>query len=86
MDRPITHQELHLAITQAPKKKSSGADGIAAEFYQWGINIIQEDLVQLYNDFLMTGRTPRTHARGTLVCIPKTIIHKNSTTFDLSPS
>jgi hypothetical protein len=40
MDRPITLQELQLAIAQAPKNKSPEADGITAEFYQWGIDIL----------------------------------------------
>jgi hypothetical protein len=42
---PITSHELQLTITQAPKTKSPGADGITAEFYQWGIDILQNDLL-----------------------------------------
>jgi hypothetical protein len=71
MDRPKTLQELQLAIAQAPKNKSPGADGITAEFYQWGIDILQNDLLQLYNDLFATGRTTYTHARALIVCIPK---------------
>ena len=64
MDRPITLQELQLAIAQAPRNKSPGADGITAEFYQWGIDILQNDLLQLYNDFFATVSTTHTHASG----------------------
>jgi hypothetical protein len=35
LDAPITHHELYTAISQAPKHKSPGEDGITAEFYQW---------------------------------------------------
>jgi hypothetical protein len=57
---------------QAPKTKSPGADGIRAEFYQWGIDILQKDLLQLYNDFFATGQITQGHAHGIIVCIPKT--------------
>lgn len=46
----ITSHELQVATMQAPKNKSPGADGITAEFYQWDIDILQNDLLRLYND------------------------------------
>ena len=46
----ITSNELQVATMQAPKNKSPGADGITAEFYQWDIDILQNDLLRLYND------------------------------------
>jgi hypothetical protein len=71
LDRPITLQELQIAIAQAPRNKSPGIDGITAEFYQWGANIVQ-DLLHMYNDYFETERTSQTFAKGVIVCISKT--------------
>jgi hypothetical protein len=63
MDAQITPQELNTAIAQAPppKKKSPGLDGIIAEFYTWGEEIIQDDLLYMYNEFLSAGCLAHAH-------------------------
>jgi hypothetical protein len=55
LEQPITLAELQAAINQAPKNKSPGADGLTAEFYQWGIEILQNEILELYNTFFYNG-------------------------------
>jgi hypothetical protein len=71
MDAPITTNELTAAIMRAPKNKSPGLDGIIAEFYKWGHDIIKEDLLNMYNGFLSTGSLPSMYKQGIIVCLPK---------------
>jgi hypothetical protein len=47
LEQRITLTELQAAINQAPKNKSPGADGLTAEFYQWGTEILQHELLEL---------------------------------------
>jgi hypothetical protein len=71
MEKTITYQELTVAKTQAPKRKSPGEDGIAAELYGWGKDMMSEDMLQLYNNFLQSGTIPSLQTRGIIVCLPK---------------
>jgi hypothetical protein len=57
MDQTITYTELAEAMKQAPKRKSPGEDGIAAELYERGREIMS-DLTQLYNNFFHSGTVP----------------------------
>jgi hypothetical protein len=66
--RPFLSISLHFSSRRTRKNYVSHT---TAEFYQWGIDIIQHDLLQMYNEFFTTGRTTPPFARGIIVCIPK---------------
>lgn len=67
MDVPFASQELATDIAQAPKNKSPGIDGIITEFYTWGQDIFQDELLTMYNEFLSTGYIQSTQTQGVFV-------------------
>jgi hypothetical protein len=71
IDTEITYKELRTAVIQAPKRKSPGLDGISSELYEWGLDIMKEDMERLYNYYFRTGEIPNMHKRGIIVCLPK---------------
>jgi mannosylglycoprotein endo-beta-mannosidase len=76
MEKDITYQQLRMAVIQAPKRKSPGSDGISSEFYEWGVDIMKDDMFKLYNHFFQTGDIPTTQKMGVIVCLPKHTVVK----------
>lgn len=69
--KPIDLNELQEALQQASKKKSPGPDGLTYEFYCTFFDEIKNDLLKLFNLFLM-GEIPNTaFVEGIVTLIPK---------------
>lgn len=55
---PITDDELFTVINNSAKKKSPGPDGLTYEFYKKHFDLLKDDLLKLFNDFLIGGVRP----------------------------
>ena len=67
----ITLDDILTAIKSLANEKSSGCDGLTAEFYKTFCNVIGNDLVEvIYNGF-QKGELSITMRRGVIVLIPK---------------
>lgn len=51
---PITREEIQIAISQWPNNKSPGPEGFLGEFYKTFINILTEDLFQVFRHVMLT--------------------------------
>jgi hypothetical protein len=71
LEKGITYHELRTAVIQAPKGKSPGADGISSELYEWELEIMKDDMLQLYNHFFQTGDITSIKKKGVIICLPK---------------
>jgi hypothetical protein len=69
---PINNMELQDAIKHLAARKALGEDGLTAEFYKWGKDIMINELSELYNEMFQTGQMIQQMKQGTIVCVPKT--------------
>jgi Reverse transcriptase (RNA-dependent DNA polymerase) len=82
--QPITRDEIEKTLIQCQKKKSPGPDGLNYEFYIKNFNVLGDDLVHIFNNFLENPRSiPKKFSEGAIILIPK---NKNIATIeDLRP-
>ena len=71
LDATITKQELETAITRSAVRKAPGEDGLTAELYRWGKDIMQTELLEMYNEMFQNGQMTPQMTQGIIVCIPK---------------
>ncbi|KAE8737584.1 hypothetical protein FOCC_FOCC016953 [Frankliniella occidentalis] len=71
LNRPITSEEVLLAVRRSPKRKSPGQDGITAEFYAAAWTVIGESLTEVMNDMWQRQLVPGEMTKGTITLIPK---------------
>lgn len=70
--RPITEEEIFNTLKSCKKKKSPGPDGLNYEFYIKNFEIVKEELIKIFNDYLVGAeRPPREFSAGVI-----TLIHK----------
>ena len=55
LDKPVSKEELEIAITKLQKKKSPGPDGIPAEFYQTFWHLIKDIYFEFVNEVKKTA-------------------------------
>ena len=68
---PITLQELKDAIFSLKNNRVPGPDGISIEFYKVMFDLIGEDLVNLFNIYMMNGRMSAKMKAGLIKLVPK---------------
>jgi len=68
---PITKEELHAALLSSPRHKSPGDDGLTAEFYIASYEILEEDMLAVFNHMLEHRTVSRSHKTGVMVLVPK---------------
>lgn len=69
-NEPFTGQELDDAVGLI-RGTAPGRDGIHAKFLKWGIDLMREELLRMYNICLETGTVPSTWKIATIIPIPK---------------
>jgi len=58
LNEPFTLEEVIRSVSQLPVGKSTGIDGIPAEFFKTTIHDIAPILLLLFNQILQTGSIP----------------------------
>lgn len=66
--------ELKEVIHQMENEKSPGNDGMPIEFYKTFYDILENDLLQLYNILFIEKNTTKTMQQAIITLIPKKII------------
>lgn len=80
LTRPITVDEMFTVLKLCAHKKSPGPDGLNYEFYLKHFDLIKDDLVVLFNEYLSgTKKPPRDFTAGII-----TLIHKGNDKNDLN--
>jgi hypothetical protein len=70
--RPITLEEIRLTLRSCTKKKSPGPDGLSYEFYIKNFELLGEELLKLFNEFLGNpNNIPSSFSDGIITLIPK---------------
>ena len=68
---PISTDEVKAVITSLKKNKSPGVDGIPNEFYQAFNDVIADDLAEVFNDMIGSGRMTVSQRTSLVSLIPK---------------
>ncbi|KAJ8034902.1 hypothetical protein HOLleu_21924 [Holothuria leucospilota] len=71
LDEPISLVELNKAVSRAASNKSPGSDGLPYEFYSSFIDILGNDLVDVFNDTFHSGTLSESQRMGIITLIPK---------------
>lgn len=70
--RPIENVELETVLKEAAKKKTPGPDGLTYEFYLKFSEHLIDDLVVVFNKYLIEGVRPSMNfSKGIICLIPK---------------
>ena len=68
---PVTSEEARKALEGAATGKSPGSDGLPAEFFSTFWHVLGEDLVEMLNASLITGRLPPSQRRALITLLFK---------------
>jgi hypothetical protein len=71
LNRSITCYEIEAAIKSLPQKKSSGADGFSAEFYQTFNEELIPALFKLFYEIEKEGTLPTSFYEASITLLPK---------------
>lgn len=71
LDATITLQELTTAVMQMASGKSSGLDGLPAEFFKHFWNFLGHDLLDVFNESFNNGTLPASCRRAVVSLLPK---------------
>lgn len=70
--RPINEVEFKSVLESCSKKKSPGPDGLTYEFYLTNFNCVKDDLIEIFNGYLVGSlRPPKQFSDGIITLIPK---------------
>ena len=71
LDRPISFEEVKFALSKTANNKSPGVDGIPYELYRCFIDVMGNDLVEVYNDLFLKGALSVSQRTAVISLIPK---------------
>ncbi len=70
-DRPLSIEELDVAVKQLSHNKSPGLDGLTPEFYQFFWPALKTDLLSVFNESILSGSLPVSCRRAVITLLPK---------------
>ena len=71
LEKPISLEEVHIAVRKGGKNKDPGSDGIGLEFYKENWAKIQDDIGAMMNQMFMERNLSAQQKHGVIVCLPK---------------
>ena len=71
LDSPLTLQKLFAAPQSMQGKKAPGIDGLIVEFYKAFWNILAQDILDVFNESLVSGSLPLFCWRAVITLLPK---------------
>ena len=71
LEQPISLDDIKSAISAAANNKAPGIDGIPYEFYSCFLDILGNDLVDIYNDIFNRGTLSETQRTSIVTLLPK---------------
>lgn len=71
LERPLTVQELRVALMSMENGKAPGMDGLPVDFYKSCWPTVGEDLFDVLSDSMAGGKLPLSCRRAVLTPIPK---------------
>ncbi|XP_071849885.1 uncharacterized protein [Apostichopus japonicus] len=71
LEKPITLDEIKIALSLASNNKSPGIDGLPYEFYSSFLDMLGEDLLGVYNNIFKTGTMSMSQRTGIVTLLPK---------------
>jgi len=76
IDMPIMAEELQTAVHRGTGNKAPGHDGIGMDFFKKNCNIINDNMLIMFNLMYSTGNIREQQKHVIVVCIPKTTAPK----------
>jgi hypothetical protein len=70
LDKPLTTDELHHAVTKGGNK-APGRGGIGADFFKVTWEALKDDMLELFSTMFFGRKVTEQQKRGVIVCIPK---------------
>jgi hypothetical protein len=77
--KQLTLEDVHHAIKQGKEMKSASLDGINHEFFQAIWDIMNDDMLEIFQHMYTEGGIQPSQSHGLIVCLPK---HDNPVTTD----
>jgi hypothetical protein len=71
LEKPITLEELRMAINKGAPNKAPGADGLGIEFYKTNWGTIGTDMLEVMNHMFIHQKITPNQKHGIIICIPK---------------
>ena len=71
LDSPLTIQELYAALQSMQGKKAPGIDGLTVEFYRAFLNILSQDILDVFNKSLVSGSLTLSCRRAVITLLPR---------------
>jgi mannosylglycoprotein endo-beta-mannosidase len=71
LEKPITAEELLMAIRKGAPNKSPGVDGLGIEFYRTHWDTIGTDQLELMNHMFIHQKITPNQKHGIIICLPK---------------
>uniref|UniRef100_A0A8P4KAC5 Reverse transcriptase domain-containing protein n=1 Tax=Dicentrarchus labrax TaxID=13489 RepID=A0A8P4KAC5_DICLA len=71
LDSPLTPQELYAALQSMQGRKAPGIDGLTVEFYKAFWDILAHDIIDVFNESLVSGSLPLSCRRAIITLLPK---------------
>lgn len=71
LDRPLQMEELHVALPSMQGRRAPGVDGLTVGFYKAFWNILAPDILEVFNESLVSGSLQLSCRKAVVTLLPK---------------